>query len=62
MDNQQKPNWITKEQWTAVPSINWWADSKKRMEYIAQSKPVTPEEALAQTMRLRNSKNWNQEA
>lgn len=61
METKTKPKWITKEQWTSVPSIDWWEDSKKRMEYISQSKPLTPEEALAQTMRLRNSKNWKLE-
>jgi hypothetical protein len=52
METKTKPNWITAEQWSAVPFIDWWADSKKRMEYIAQSKPVTPQEALAQSMKL----------
>jgi hypothetical protein len=57
MESQQKPLWITDELWCAVTSIDWWADSRKRMEYIAQSKPVTLEEAFAQTMRLRNMVN-----
>ena len=60
MEQQIKPDWITDEQWSIVPSVGWWEDSKKMGESIAQSKPVTPEEALAQTIRLRNSKNWNQ--
>jgi hypothetical protein len=60
MENQIKPDWITDKQWSTVPSVEWWEDSKKQAQSIAQSKPVTPEEALSQTTRLRNSKNWNQ--
>ena len=60
MEAQQKPDWITDKQWDTVPSVTWWEDSQKRKEYIAQSKPVTFQEAQAQFSRLRNSKNWNQ--
>ena len=55
-DQGTKPDWITDEQWAAVPSVGWWEDSRKRAQSIAQSKPVTPQEALEQTTRLRNSK------
>ncbi len=56
----KKPKWITQEQWNNVPSVQWWKDQKQGEIYIKQSKPVTPQEALAQTERLRTSKNWNQ--
>ena len=60
MEKEQKPDWITDEQWKAVPSITWWEDSKIRKESIARQKPSTVQEAQAQFLRLRNSKNWNQ--
>jgi hypothetical protein len=47
MDNQQKPDWITDEQWKAVPSISWWEDQKKGEEYIKQSNPRTTHEVQA---------------
>ncbi len=58
---KQKPDWITDEQWKAVPSIGWWEDQKQGAEYIKQSKPRTTQEVQAQFSRLRNEKNWNQE-
>jgi hypothetical protein len=58
----KKPDWITKEQWNNVPSVQWWKDTKLKKDYLEQSKPVTPEEALAQMERLRNLKNWNEGA
>ncbi len=58
----KKPDWITDKQWNNVPSVQWWEDQKLKKDYIKQSKPVTPEEALAQMERLRNSKNWNEGA
>jgi hypothetical protein len=60
MENQIRPDWITPEQWSAVPSVTWWEDQKKGAEYIAQSKPMSPQEAQVQFSRLRNSKNWSQ--
>lgn len=60
METQTKPDWITEEQWKAVPSIGWWENNRKGAEHIAQSKPPTMEEALAQFSRLRNEKNWKQ--
>jgi hypothetical protein len=56
----KKPDWITEEQWDNVPSVQWWEDQKLKKDYLEQSKPVTPQEALAQMERLRNSKNWNE--
>jgi hypothetical protein len=60
--NNIKPDWITEEQWKTVPSVQWWEDQKQGEIYIKQSKPVTPEEALAQMELLRNSKNWKEGA
>ena len=57
---QIKPDWITEDQWKAVPSISWWEDQKAGKEYLEQQKPVTPEEAKAQFERLRNEKNWRE--
>lgn len=31
-DSKVKPDWITDEQWKAVPSVEWWEDSRKRAE------------------------------
>jgi hypothetical protein len=62
MKKEQKPDWITDKQWKAVPSISWWEDRKKGLEYIAQSKPQTIQDVQAQFSRLRCEKNWNQEA
>lgn len=65
-DSKVKHDWIKNEQWKAVPSVEWWEDSRKRAKSITQSKPVTPQEAFDQTIRLRNSKNsekmnyWNE--
>ena len=55
---QVKPDWITDEQWKANPNIYHWEQEKKGAESQAKLPPVTPEEALAQTIRLRNEKNW----
>jgi hypothetical protein len=60
-DTLQKPDWITDEQWKAVPSISWWEDQKQGAEYIKQSKPRTTQEVQAQFSRLRSERNWNQE-
>ncbi len=51
-----KPDWITDEQWKVKPLVSWWDDQKKGAEYIAQSKPVTPEEAQTQFKMLRSEK------
>ena len=59
-EEQTKPDWITDEQWKAVPSISWWEDRKPGAEYIKQSKTPTIQEAQAQFSRLRSEKNWNQ--
>lgn len=56
----EKPEWITERQWEAVPSEAHWLSQKRGEEYIAQSKPVTPQEAIAQLERLRSEKNWKQ--
>jgi len=59
-NTQQKPDWITDEQWKAVPSISWWEDQKQGAEYIKQSKPRTIQEVQDQFSRLRKEKNWKQ--
>jgi hypothetical protein len=65
-DSQVKPDWITDEQWKAVPSVEWWENNRKGAESIAQSKPQTMQEIRDQFSRLRNSKNsekmndWNE--
>jgi hypothetical protein len=60
MEKEQKPDWITDEQWKIKPLVAWWEDSKKQGESIAQSKPVSVEEARAQFIRLRSEKNWKE--
>jgi hypothetical protein len=60
MEKKEKPDWITDRQWKAVPSEGHWLSQKRGAEYIAQSKPATPEEAIAQMKRLRNEKNWDE--
>jgi hypothetical protein len=52
MEKKIKPDWITDKQWEAVPSEKHWLDQKKGEEYLAQCKPITPEEAIAQLERL----------
>lgn len=58
---KKKPDWITDQEWKAVPSVGWWEDVRVMKESIARQKPVTPEEAKAQFSRLRNEKNWKAE-
>ena len=50
---KQKPEWITEEQWKAVPSIGWWENNRKGAEYIKeyQKHPLSPEEKLLQQKR-----------
>ena len=60
MEKEQKPDWITDEQWKGVPSIAWWENNKKIGESLARQKPSTVQEAQAQFLRLRNSKNWSE--
>jgi hypothetical protein len=60
MKKEQKPDWITDEQWGIKPLVSWWEDSKEQGESIAQSKPVSVEEARAQFIRLRSEKNWKE--
>lgn len=60
MEKQEKPDWITDRQWKTVPNEDHWLSQKRIGEYIANSKPVTPEEAIAQMERLRSEKNWNE--
>ena len=56
----EKPDWITDEQWAVVTSEKHWLSQKEGKEYIAQSKPLTTEQAEAQFLHLRSEKNWNQ--
>lgn len=60
MEKKEKPDWITDRQWAAVPSEGHWLSQKRIGESIVQSKPATPEEAIAQLKQLRNEKNWNE--
>jgi hypothetical protein len=60
MSNQTKPDWITDEQWKVNPNVYHWEQQRRGAESQAQLPPVTPQEALAQTIRLRNEKNWKQ--
>lgn len=53
MESQVKPDWITDQQWAANPNIYQWERSRKAMQYNAQSKPVTYEEAVEQERRNR---------
>lgn len=55
-----KPDWITDEQWEAIPYSDHWLNQKEGAEYIKQSKPATMEEVHAQFERLRNEKNWKE--
>lgn len=55
---QTKPDWITPEQWKAVPNVQWWENNRASSEYIKNSRPVTQEEALAQLKSHRESPNW----
>jgi hypothetical protein len=41
MKQEKKYEWITKEQWVAVPYESWWEDQRKGAEYIAQLSPRT---------------------
>jgi hypothetical protein len=61
MSKQQKPDWITDQQWKAVPSVEWWEDARVKMQSIAQRKPLTPEGAKALFARLKSEKNWKVE-
>lgn len=58
MEKQVKPDWITDEQWVAVPSEFHWLSQKRGAESLAQSKTQTTEEIKAQFLRLRSVKNW----
>ncbi len=60
MEAQKKPDWITEEQWQAVPSVGWWENSRKCSQSLARQKPSTVQEAQEQFSRLRNEKIWNQ--
>ena len=59
-EKEIKPDWITDEQWKAVPSIGWWKDVQKKKESIAKQKPMSVEEVKAMFERARNESNWNE--
>lgn len=59
---EEKPDWVTADQWNLMPSVSWWEKSREKEQYLAQLPKVTKEEALEQISRLRNEKNWNQGA
>ena len=45
---QQRPDWITPEQWEAVPYVSWWEANRRGEELNKQSKPVLPGEGVEQ--------------
>jgi len=42
------PTWVSDSQWRSHPSIPLWKEEEERMRYLAQSVPLTPEEARQQ--------------
>ena len=61
MNPEKKPKSIKiKPDYSVVASKEWWEDRQKGMDYLAQSKPVTVQEALEQLSQHRNSKNYSQ--
>ncbi len=56
----EKPDWITDEQWELNPNIYHWEQSRKAMEFVKQSKPVTHEQAVAQAKRLKANRGTSQ--
>jgi len=53
MEAKVKPDWITDLQWAANPNIYHWEQSRKAMESLKQSTPVTYEQAVEQERRNR---------
>jgi len=42
------PTWVSDSQWSSHPSIPLWQEEEEKMRYLAQSVPLTPEEARQQ--------------
>ena len=40
-----KPDWITDKEWEINPNIYHWEQSRKAMQFVEQSKPITREKA-----------------
>jgi hypothetical protein len=57
MEKQQKPDWITDEQWEANPNVYHWEQSRKAMQFLKQSQkvPITHEEVVQQMRNRRIS-------
>ena len=36
MENQEKPDWITDEQWAIRPNVNHWERSRKAIQSLEQ--------------------------
>ncbi len=53
MKNQQKPTWLTDEQWATNPSIYHWEQSQVAMESLkqSQSQPTSTREQVVQQQR-----------
>ena len=48
MKETKKPAWITDAQWATNPNVYHWERSRKAMQFIEQSKPVTRQQAEEQ--------------
>jgi len=47
MENNKKPDWITPQEWAVNPNIYHWEQSRKAMQFVKQSKPVSRVQVLA---------------
>lgn len=57
---EQKPDWITDEQWKANPNVYHWEQSRKAMQLREKSmRTVTHEQAVQQARKLRASLGQN---
>ncbi len=55
MEKTVKPDWVTDEQWEAVPNVNHWEESRKAMQSLEQLDklpPITHEEAVAHQRKM----------
>lgn len=53
MKNQEKPTWITDEQWAANPNIYHWEQSREAMQSLKQlqNRPTPTREQVIQQQR-----------
>lgn len=40
----KKPDWITDQEWKAVPNVQWWWIDRIQKQTIAKQKPLTQQE------------------